>query len=106
FGLDIEASVVTDPTLSSQRLLQLSGEIRDAAGPTYPLGAIIPSPRGMRERPDYWPGFPYRNITQYYDVVLPMSYWTFRGTGASFAHDYIADNISIVRARTGDATVP
>jgi hypothetical protein len=106
FGLDIEASVVSDPSLRTQRLLQLSSDIRAAVGPTYPLSAIVPSPKGMVARPDYWPGFPFRQLTRFYDVFQPMSYYTFRVHDASGAYQYIAGNIALVRSGTGDPTIP
>src|SRR5205823_2779912 len=83
FGLDIEAEVVSDVSLRTQRLLQLSSEIRAAVGPSYPLSAIIPSPKNMQARPDFWPGFPYRQLTRFYDVFQPMSYYTFRTNTAA-----------------------
>ncbi|MDP9341446.1 MAG: hypothetical protein M3Q23_04890 [Actinomycetota bacterium] len=105
FGLDIEANVVS-PKLRIQHLLELSARIRDAVGPSYPLAAIIPSPRGMIRVPTYWPGFPYKQLPKYYDVVMPMSYYTFHTNGPWAAHKYISDNIRIVRERTGDPTIP
>jgi hypothetical protein len=105
FALDIEANVVP-PKLRIQHMLDLSARIRDAVGPTYPLGGIIPSPRGLIRVPTYWPGFPYRELPKYYDVILPMSYYTFHTNGPWAAHRYIADNIRIVRERTGDPTIP
>ena len=50
--------------------------LRPAAGggrPRYPLGAIIPSPVGIRRHRVYWPAFPYRGLARYYDVFLPMA---------------------------------
>src|SRR5439155_1059555 len=76
FALDIEADTVPIKT-RIQHLLELSARIRVAVGPSYPLGAIIPSPRGLIRVPTYWPGFPYRQLPAYYDVIAPMSYYTF-----------------------------
>jgi hypothetical protein len=105
FALDIEAPEV-EPTTRVQNLLTLSARIRARVGPGYALGAIIPSPRGMLRVPDYWPGFPYRQIPDFYDVILPMSYYTFHYDGAGAAHRYIADNVRIIRQQTGRADVP
>ncbi len=105
FALDIEADVVPIK-VRIQHLLALSARIREAVGPSYPLGAIIPSPRGLIRVPTYWPGFPYQALPTYYDVILPMSYYTFHTNGPWAAHKYIADNIRIVRERTGDPTIP
>jgi len=105
FALDIEAPEV-EPTTRIQNLLTLSARIRARVGPGYALGAIIPSPRGMIRVPDYWPGFPYREIPDSYDVILPMSYYTFHYDGARAAHRYISDNVRIIRKETGRDDVP
>lgn len=107
FALDIEASLVRGVPLRSKRLLQISGRLRQAVGRSYPLGAIIPSPVGIRRHPDYWPHFPYRSLAHYYNVFLPMAYATdrhIRGVRATRAYD-VAD-IAIVRTRTGKPHVP
>ncbi|MGH2684050.1 MAG: hypothetical protein ACRDJP_01095, partial [Actinomycetota bacterium] len=70
FALDIEVTVVTDPAERADRLLQLSGQLRGAVGPSYPLGAITPSP--LRS-PGYWPVFPDAELARLYDVYLPMA---------------------------------
>lgn len=105
FALDIEADLVP----AAQRIanfLDLSGRIRAAVGPNYALGAIIPSPRGMVRVPSYWPGFPYSQLSRYYDVVLPMSYFTFHYHGAGVVAQYIRDNVEIIRQQTGDPGIP
>jgi hypothetical protein len=106
FALDIEASIVASPSLRSKRMLALSRRIRAAVGESYPLGAIIPSPRGMELTPTYWPGFPYAALAGIYDVFLPMSYWTYRVEGRAEARRYIERSIEIIREETGDASVP
>jgi hypothetical protein len=107
FALDIEASLVRSVPLRSKRLLQLSARLRAAVGRSYPLGAIIPSPVGIRRHRTYWPHFPYRGLARYYDVFLPMAYATdrhIRGVMATRAYD--AADIAIIRARTGKPHVP
>ena len=78
FALDIEAKVVPSAAKRSVRLLGLSRALRKAVGPDYPLGAIIPSPRGMQLNPKYWPRFPYAGLAKTYDVFMPMGYFTYR----------------------------
>ncbi len=107
FALDIEASLVKSVPLRSKRLLQLSARLRAAVGHRYPLGAIIPSPVGIRRHRAYWPGFPYRSLARVYDVILPMAYATdrhVRGVNATRAYD--AADIAIIRARTRKPHVP
>lgn len=102
FALDIEAEVVRSPKTRSTRLLGLSRALRKAVGPNYPLGAIVPSPRGMELRPRYWPGFPYEGLAKSYDVFMPMGYFTYRYKSAAAARAYTEANLEILRAETGD----
>jgi hypothetical protein len=107
FALDIEASLVKSVPLRNKRLLQLSAQLRAAAGGRYQLGAIIPSPVGMRRHPKYWPHFPYRPLAGLYNVFLPMAYATdhgIRGFQATRAYD--AADIAIIRTRTDKPHVP
>lgn len=52
--------------------------VRQSVGSSYPVGAITPSPLGMALYPRYWDGFPWASIGRYANVVLPMSYWSYR----------------------------
>src|SRR5947207_415637 len=51
FSLDIESSVVQNVQLRNARMLDLSRRLRSAVGRSYPLGAIIPPPRGIHLLP-------------------------------------------------------
>lgn len=107
FALDIEASLVRRVSLRNRRLLRLSAVLRAAVGRDYPLGAIIPSPVGMRRHPAYWPRFPYRQLARDYDVFLPMAYFTDAGVrGIARTRAYLAADVSAIRVRTGDPDVP
>ena len=107
FALDIEASLVKPASLRTRRLLRLSAQLRAAVGPRYALGAIIPSPVGIRRHPDYWPRFPYRQLARWYDVILPMAYATDAGVrGVAATRAYMTADVAIIRARTGDPRVP
>ena len=107
FALDIEASLVRSVPLRTARLLQLSARLRAAAGRRYRLGAIIPSPVGIRRHPTYWPRFPYRQLSRTYNVFLPMAYSTARHLrGIRATRAYNASDIAIIRARTGKPRVP
>jgi hypothetical protein len=107
FALDIEASLVRSVPLRSKRLLQLSTRLRAAVGRRYSLGAIIPSPVGMRRHPAYWPHFPYRSLARFYNTFLPMAYATDAGIrGIRATRAYNAADVAIIRARTGEPGVP
>jgi len=106
FALDIESALVASPALRNTRLLTISRKIRAEAGRAYPLGAIIPSPRGMQLSPSYWPAFPYAQLAGIYDVILPMSYYTYRVKGGAAVRDYTARSIAIIRAKTGKPAIP
>jgi hypothetical protein len=107
FALDIEASLVRSVPLRSKRLLQLSARLRATVGARYALGAIIPSPVGIRRHPTYWPRFPYRPLARFYDVFLPMAYATDAGVrGIRATRAYNAADVAIIRKRTGKPHVP
>ena len=106
FGLDIESPEVRDASVRTRRLLRLSASLRSAVGSSYPLGAIIPSPYGIAHAGGYWPRFPYVQLTSYYDVVLPMSYSTWRVSGLRRTQWYTARNVQLIRQYTGNPTFP
>lgn len=106
FALDIESSVVKPAAERNRRLMWLSTRIRAHVGPMYPLGAIIPSPVGMRASASYWPGFPYARLANTYDVFVPMSYYTYHGDGAASARADTLANVEILRSQPGCASEP
>jgi hypothetical protein len=102
FALDIEPSATTPSgPLRNDNLYRLSRRIRASVGGGYNLGAIIPSPEGMEFSPRFWPRFPYATIGRFYDAVLPMSYHTYRVSGAAATYDYTTDNVAALRDRLG-----
>ena len=102
FALDIEPSATTPGgQLRNENLRRLSRRIRESAGERYKLGAIIPSPRGMAVSTEFWPDFPYETVDEFYDVVMPMSYHTYRVKDAVDTYTYTMDNIAFLRDRLG-----
>ena len=102
FALDIEAKVVPSAAKRSVRLLGLSSALRKAVGPDYPLGAIIPSPRGMQLNPNTGRGSRTRGSRRLTTsscrwATSPTAYKTAPATRA-----YTEANLEILRARTGD----
>ncbi|MGH2711975.1 MAG: hypothetical protein ACRDH9_12330 [Actinomycetota bacterium] len=106
FGLDIEASILGPPSARTKRLLRLSKRIREHAGQSYPLGAIIPSPVGIGLNKGYWPKFPYAGLADIFDAFVPMGYFTYHVNGPTKVHDETARNVEIIRDKTGDPTIP
>jgi hypothetical protein len=105
FALDIESSVIRLVARRTARVIALGQRLRAAVGPDYPLGAIIPAPRGMELLPAYWPGFPYSQLAGTFDVFLPMVYFSYRTHDLAQASDYVARSIGIIREQTGDPRV-
>ena len=106
FALDIEASLVRSVPERTRRLLALSSRLRAAVGREYPLGAIIPSPVGMKLLPHYWPAFPYAQLARTYDVLLPMAYFSYRAHTPAAVARYVRTSVAIIRTETGNETVP
>ncbi len=106
FALDIESFEVRDPAERSARLIQLSARIREAVGRDYPLGAIVISPVATHRVPSGWPGFPYRALARYYDVFLPMGYYSYRTDGATAAFNYTRDTLQLLRRDTRNQRLP
>ena len=107
FALDIESPEVRRPAVRTRRLLRLSEAIRREVGAEYPLGAIVASPhRLVRTDPHFWPGFPWRHLADLYDVMLPMTYYTYRVHGPQDAAWYTAQNVQIIRRETSGMKVP
>ena len=105
-GIDIEALDVKDVAERNRRLITLSQWIRyELPGKT--IGAIVLEPVLLEDvNPNYWPSFPWAEIAPFYDVWLPMSYWTNRRGGWRSAYDYTAENMRRVRARIGQPAAP
>jgi hypothetical protein len=106
FALDIEWGGVSPVALRNRRLLDLSRRLRAEVGPDYALGAIIPNPRGMELRRDYWRPFPYSDLAGIYDAIVPMVYSTYRGDGAGVVTRDVTRSMTIIRTRTGRPDVP
>lgn len=67
---------VPDAGELNRRVVELSRRLRQAA-PDRPLGAIVYPPVLFDViRPTFWPGFPWADLANAYDVWLPMAYWT------------------------------
>jgi hypothetical protein len=106
FGLDIEIEDEPDIALRTERLLRLSAELRAWVGKDYPMAAIVLPPLQLELRQDWWPDFPYAELRPYYDVFIPMSYSSYRGTDAATTYRWNVENVQQIRAEVGDPTLP
>ena len=98
-AVDIEARNVSNPDLRNQRLVGLSRAVRGAL-PARAIGAIVLPPVVTEViNPRYWPRFPYRQIAPFYDVWLPMDYWTNRTQRSGWRDGYRYSTQNVVRLR-------
>lgn len=101
FALDIEATNVDDISRRNRRMETLSRMIRDEVGPNYVMGGITPDVQSL-----YWPAFPYATVAEYFDVLMPMGYFTYRVSGMRAAERYTKANVKQIRERVGDPSLP
>lgn len=108
-AVDIEwRKGVPDHEERSRRLVELSRRLREANGDDA-LGAIVLTPVHLEVvNPSFWPGFPWKELAEYYDVWLPMAYWTNRETATGFrdGYTYTTENVQRIRANVEDENVP
>jgi hypothetical protein len=107
-AVDIEARNVSDVNDRNQRLVQFSQALRKAL-PGRTIGAIVLPPVVLEVvNPNYWPGFPYRQIAPSYDVWMTMGYWTNRKQESGYrdAYRYTKENVDRLRADVGRADLP
>ena len=106
FGLDIEQVGPESEAVRNERMVELSRRLRERVGEVYPMSAITLPPAGLERVPGYWDAYPFRELSRYYDVFVPMSYHTYRLHGEDAVYDYTARNIDALRERVGDVGVP
>ena len=105
-AVDIESTVVEDPAERNARLLELSADLRTEL-PDRVIGAITPSAVHLQVvNPDYWPDFPWAEVADTYDLILPMTYWTIRLPVWRDGYRYVGENIDRIHAATGDPDLP
>jgi hypothetical protein len=105
-AVDIEATTVEDPTERTSRLLELSAALRGAL-PDQVIGAITLSAVHLQEvNRSYWPDYPWAQIADDYDLILPMAYWSIRLPEWRDGNRYVGENIDRIRAATGRPDIP
>lgn len=108
FALDIESQALADPAERSRRLLDLSARLRAVAGDRVLVANVLPPIQMEELAPSLWPGFPWAELGEYYEVFMPMGYFTFREDGHHWrdAEAYTARNVELIRERVGDPDLP
>jgi hypothetical protein len=102
-GVDIEDLTVADVDARNARLVDLSARLYAAAPGTTLSAIVLPPVVTDVLNPAYWPRFPWRTLSRYYQVWMPMAYWSNRSDPAwSDPYRYITENISRVRAALGE----
>ena len=90
-AIDIEADPEPTPeelALRNAALLDISVFTRDVAS-GMPVGAIVLPPPLIEEvNEQFWPEFPWLEISEFYDVWLPMSYWSGRSDASGYGDGY------------------
>jgi hypothetical protein len=108
-ALDIEwRRDVPDHAERNARLIELSRRVREQVG-SEALGAIVPPPVLLEViNTDNWPDFPWPELSELYDVWLPMSYWTLRASSSGYRDGYVytEENLRRMRANLGDPEAP
>ena len=99
FALDIESDLIRSLPLRNRQAKRPARALRTHVGPDYALGAIVPEAGAL-----YWLGFPYAQTARYFDVFLPMAYFTFRVAGAGAVRSFTARNVSTIRRLAGPDT--
>ncbi len=103
-GVDIESTAVADPAVRSARMVELSKAARAAVGDRPMSAIVLPAVDTDVVNLKYWPGFPWREIRDIYDVWQPMGYWTNRKVSSGYrdAERYTRENVERLRAHLGD----
>lgn len=110
FAPDIEDAreVGGDFLLFSARIVEYSARLRAAVPPGTALGAIVPDAKNNERAPGRWAGFPWPQLGQTYDVMLPMAYWSVTKRGDCRAQQmdagaYMREVTARMRALLGKA---
>jgi hypothetical protein len=102
FGADIEYTEgVPDHSTRSRLAVEYSQRLRTTVGAGYPLAAIVIPPTSLEYNKKRWPGFPWAALRDFYDVFMPMNYWTARSKDPATAANLTQQNAEQVRALTG-----
>jgi LysM repeat protein len=107
-AVDIEWTAgVTNTSRRNAALIELSRRFR--ADTDMALGAIVLPPVLLEVvNTNYWPSFPWKSLAPYYDVWLPMAYWTDRTVASGYRDPRrnTTENVERIRRNLGNANAP
>jgi hypothetical protein len=102
FGADIEyTAALPDHNERNKRAIEYSNRVRREVPAGYPLAAIVIPPTSLQVNPGRWPDFPWQALAPFYDVFMPMNYWTAREKSPKTASDLTAQNVNKTKELTG-----
>jgi hypothetical protein len=99
-ALDIESLRLKSVGLRTTRLIALSRMLRAEAG-DVPVAAITYPSRGFERHPNWWPGFPWEQVTTLVDAWIPMTYTGGGFKGYDATYGYVARSLRLLRASVG-----
>lgn len=87
-------------------IIEYSRRLRETVPENYALGAITLDARNNERAPGAWGGHPWPEIGNYYDIVLPMAYWTVTKPAPCLSHQvdsasYMKDVVAKTKALMG-----
>lgn len=109
-AIDIESSDNPDVADRTRKLLDESLWLR-TIHPDVPMAAIPVTPVIWEElNRSWWPNFPYRELSRYFDAWMPMAYWSYRRAGSfpewGDPYRYTYETVVRLRSLTGRPNLP
>lgn len=109
-GIDIESTDNPDVADRTRKLVDEVVWLR-MKHPDVPMAAIPVTPiiwEGLNR--SWWPDFPYRELSKYFDAWMPMAYWSYRRAGSfpewGDPYRYTYESVVRLRSLTGRPNLP
>jgi hypothetical protein len=87
-----------EKNLTEAKVGQFSERLRHTLGPSYPMMACVYSPLNRYQEVAH---IPWKLLTQYYDVIGPMSYWNSKYQKHLDPYDYTMATVRTIRQLAG-----
>lgn len=108
-AVDIEDRSLANISERNRRLVDLSTKLREQLGDDATIGAVVlPTVLLEKVNEKFWPNFPWAGIAPFYDVWMPMTYWTDRLTASGYRdpNRLITESVARTRELTGLTDAP